>query len=370
MKKVLAFALCAAMGLATFSGCGSAAPSSSPAASGASSAAPSAAASSEAASAAPDKVYTIKLAYTPGSLPATDSPDIMYAEVFKKYVEENSKGAIKVDLYPSGQLGSAAETLQGVVGGSIEMSIIDASLINNIYEQAQVLSTPGIFNSVEECDAVINGDWGTSFRTLVREETGVNVLNMHSKGFRCFTTSNKELKTVGDAKGVTFRVMENPVSIKMVEALGAKAVPMPGSEMYVAMQNHVVDGQENPVLNIIQDKTYEVQKYLVLDQHMAGIMAYVMNDKFFNSLPEDLQGVIDAGAAAAMVEAQKVVSTKNTQGIQILEDKGMSVYEPTAEELEAWHKAVLEPCQAYIRSTLGDQAMDDLVGAIEAYRGK
>lgn len=365
MKKAVSMAVCAAIALAAFSGCGSSAPAAGSSAPAAGSAAPASSASS---ASEPGKVYTIKLSYTPGSLPAEDSPDIMYAEVFKKYVEENSGGALKVDLYPSGQLGSAAESLQGVVGGNIEMAIIDASLLNNLYDNGQVLSTPGLFNSVEECDAVINGDWGAGFKSAVKEKTGVNILNMHCKGFRCFTTSNKELKVVGDAKGVTFRVMENPVSIKMVEALGAKAVPMPGSEMYVAMQNGVVDGQENPILNIIQDKTYEVQKYLVLDEHMAGIMAYVMSDKFFAALPADLQKVITDGAAAAMPEAQKVVENKNTQGIQILKDNGMSIYEPTEAELADWHKAVFEPTQAYVRSTLGDQVMDELLAAIETYR--
>lgn len=319
-------------------------------------------------STAPGKVYTLKLAYTPGNIPATDSPDIMFAEVFKDYVEKNSNGALKVELYPSGQLGSAAESVQGVVGGNIEMSIIDVTLLNNLFDESQILSCPGMFASVEECDAVINGAWGEQFRSKVQEKTGIRVLSMHSKGFRNFTTSNKELKTVEDAKGVTFRVMESPVSIKMVEALGAKAVPMPGSEMYVAMQNGVVDGQENPVLNIIQDKTYEVQKYLVLDGHIAGIMSYVMNGKLYNSLPADLQKVIDDGAAAATPEAQKVVAAKNTAGVQVLRDYGMTVYEPTEAELAAWHAAVFEPTQAYLRQSLGDEPMDALISAIEAYR--
>ncbi len=324
--------------------------------------------SEQGAAPAPDKVYTFKLAYTPGNLPAADSPDIMFAEVFKEYVEEHSAGAIKVELYPSGQLGSAAESVQGVVAGNIEMSIIDVTLLNNLFEESQLLSCPGMFGSVEECDAILSGPWGEAFRDKVQDKTGIRILSMHSKGFRNFTTSNKELKTVGDAKGVTFRVMESPVSIKMVEALGAKAVPMPGSEMYVAMQNGVVDGQENPILNIIQDKTYEVQKYLVLDGHIAGIMGYIINGKLYDELPDSLRQVIEDGAATAMPEAQKVVETKNSEGVQILRDYGMIVYEPTEEELSDWHQSVFEPTQAYLRETLGDGPMDELVSAIESYR--
>ena len=226
-----------------------------------------------------------------------------------------------------------------------------------------------MFASPEECDAILAGDWGTDYVANVKKVTGIHILNMHCKGFRNFTTSNKELKVAADARGVTFRVMENPVSIKMVEALGAKAVPMPGSEMYLAMRNGVVDGQENPVLNIIQDKTYEVQKYLVLDGHMAGIMAYILNGALYDSLPAGIREAVDKAADIAMEEAKKVVAAKNSAGVQILRDYGMSVYEPTEAELAEWHSVVFGPTQQYIRSVLGDKAVDDLVEAIKKYRG-
>lgn len=311
----------------------------------------------------------IKLAYTPGNIPAIDSPDIMYAEVFKTEVEKNSDNAIKVTLYPSGQLGSAAESVQGVMGGYIDMSIIDLTLLNNLYDASQVLSTPGIFNSVEECDAILAGDWGKDFVKRVKDRTRIQILNLHSKGFRNFTTSNKELRLPEDARGVTFRVMESPVSIRMVEALGAKAVPMPGSEMYVAMANGVVDGQENPVLNIIQDKTYEVQKYLVLDGHIAGIMAYIMNGRLYDSLSPELKKAVDDAAAKAMESAKKVVETKNREGVQILRDHGMSVYEPTPEEIKKWHDAIFPATQEYVRSVLGNDVVDSLLDALKQYRG-
>lgn len=312
--------------------------------------------------------WNIKLAYTPGNLPASESPDIMYAEVFKKEIEARTGGRFAVTLYPSGQLGSAAETVQGVIGGYIDMSIIDISLLNNMYEPGQVLSAPGMFASPEECDAILAAEWGKNHIAKVKETTGMQIINMHCKGFRNFTTSKKELKVAADAAGVTFRVMENPVSIQMVEALGAKAVPMPGSEMYIAMRNGVVDGQENPVLNIIQDKTYEVQKYLVLDGHMAGIMAYLINGSLYDSLPADVRDAVNAAADIAMKEAQKVVAVKNAEGVQVLRDHGMSVYEPTEAELAEWHAVVFEPTQKYIRSIIGDESVDALVNAVKEYR--
>jgi C4-dicarboxylate-binding protein DctP len=249
------------------------------------------------------------------------------------------------------------------------MSIVDVALLNNLYEPSQVLFSPGMFNSVEECDAILDGDWGAKFKADFERQTGIRILSLHCKGFRNFTTSNKELRRAADAKGVTFRVQESPVSIKMVEALGAKAVPMPGSEMYVAMANGVVDGQENPVLNIIQDKTYEVQKYLVLDGHMPGIMAYIINGELYASPPDHLKTAVNEAADIATPEAKKVVENKNRDGIQILRNYGMSVYEPTAEEIEEWHSTMFEPVQVYMRSILGEATVNDLLNAIKARRG-
>ncbi len=314
--------------------------------------------------------YNIKLAYTPGNLPAADSPDIMYAEVFKKALEAKSNGAIEVTLYPSGQLGSAAESIQGVIGGYIDMTIVDMALLNTIYAPSQLPSSPGLFSSEAECDAILSGEWGNSFRAGFEAATRIHMLDMHAKGFRNFTTSNKELRTVADAAGVTFRVQESQLMIRMVEALGAKAVPMPGSEMYMAMRNGVVDGQENPVLNIIQDKTYEVQKYLVLDGHSAGIMCYIINGSLYAGFSNELKKAVDEASAEATVAAQKVVETKNREGVQILKDYGMSVYAPTADDLKAWHSTIFGPTQEYVRGELGDAVVDGLMQALKKQRGE
>ena len=297
---------------------------------------------------------------------AEDSPDIMFGDVFKEYVEENSNGQIKVELYPSGQLGTAEETLQGVISGTVELSVIDASLLGNIYEPVQALSTPGLFSSTDQANEVIQGEWGQSFMNDIGENVNVKLLGMHCKGMRCFTNNVRELRTPSDAAGITFRVMENTVSIRMVEAMDAIATPMSGSEMYSALETGVVDGQENPVINIVQDLTYEVQKYLTLDEHMAGFMAYIMNVDFYNNLPDDLKAVVDEGAAQATQAALDVVVNRSEECVQELKDYGMQVYEPTAEEKAEWQQVLFDGTVDYVRSVVGDEVMDGLVAAVEA----
>jgi len=315
-----------------------------------------------------EKVYRLKMAYTPTAMDPTESPDVMYGDVFKKYVEKESSGRIIVDIFPGGQLGSAAEMVQGVSSGAIELAVINISMLNNIYKPTMVLSIPGLFSSIEECNDVLNGDWGKSIFEDVKKISGIRIMNTGSNGFRHFTNNIREIKTMQDARGITFRVMENPVSVRMVESMGARAVPMPGSEMYMAMKTKVVDGQENPILNIIQDKTYEVQKYLTLDGHMASIMAYIINETAFSSMPEDLRNIVLEGSSLATEAANKVIETRNTEGLEFLKAQGMIITQPSEEALKFWHDTIFNATQSFVRSEIGDAVVDSLIKAIEDYR--
>lgn len=308
----------------------------------------------------------LKIALTQGDVGREESAEIMWVELFKEQVEANSD--ITVDIYPSSQLGTAAENIQGVVSNSIEMACVNMTMLNPIYPNSMVLSCPGMFASEEECDAVLAGEWGQAFFADMAEKTNVKMLTAISNGFRCFTTNKAPLSTVESAKGNVWRVMDSPVYIKMVEALGAKAVPMAGSEMYTAMQNGTIDGQENPVINILNDKTYEVQKYMVMDKHVASIVTFIISNAVFNNLTAEEQQVILDAAAYATPEAQRVIKTLNTAGMDTLREKGLEIYEPTAEELAAWHEAITGPCQEYVRGELGDEVVDGLTAAVAAAR--
>ena len=331
--------------------------------------APGGTAPADDAPATPDRTFNIMLAMTPGGMPRTDSPDIQWAYTFKEQVEANSGGAITVEIFPSGQLGTAAETIQGVIAGNIEMTIVDVALVSNVFPYAQLFTAPGVFASVEEFDAFALSPRGMQFREDLRATTGIQMLDMVCKGFRNFTTSNRELRVPEDARGVTFRTQESPIMIRMVEALGARAVPMPGSEMYVAMQQGVVDGQENPVLNIIQDLTYEVQTYLVLNGHVAGSMVFLINGRLYDEMGPELQAVVNEASAVAVAAAQEVIERRNREGVQILRDYGMTVYEPTVEELAMWREAVYGPTQEFLRETLGGDVVEEFSAALNTFRG-
>ena len=316
-----------------------------------------------------EEQVTIKLGYTHGTSNPEESDEVMYAQTFKEYVEANSD-SITVELYPGGTLGSQADTTGAVSAGTTEMTIQNSSQLNNYDPNTMIFSLPGAFRDIEETNKVLDSEWAMDLMDQSREITGIRVLGQSCTGMRCFTVSGNELRTVDDIAGLTFRVPESPIYNVILQELSANPVPMPSSEMYVAMQNHVVDGQENPIQNIVIDKTYEVQDWCVLDNHTPTVMSYMINDDFYNSLSDAQREVIDAAHAEAMAAAREVTQNLEASGIETLEANGMTVYEPTAEELEAWQAAYAPACEEYMREQLGDELVDQCIAQLAEIRGE
>lgn len=357
MKRLTAFALALSLCFA-LAGCGGNSSSK-----GSTSAEKSASSGSAAAA---EETFVLKLGMQQGNVDRSESAEVTWVERFKEEVEANSNGRITVEIYPSAQLGSQEDNVTSLINNSLEMTCVNSTILNSVSARTMVLACPALFANEEQCDAVLAGEWGQKFWDDVAADSGIRVLAAFCNGMRSFTTSNKELTTVDSAKGVTFRVMTSAVYEKMVEAIGANPVPMPGSEMYTAMQNGTVDGQENPPVNILNDKTYEVQKYLVLDKHVASVVTFDISESVWQSLPEDLQKVVADAAATVTPEAAAVCKTLNDNGVAKLEELGMSVYEPTEDELADWHDAMRGPCVEYVKGQLGDEIVDELLAAIEA----
>ncbi len=315
-----------------------------------------------------DDTYTIKIGYAPGGLDRTKSAEIMYAETFKEYVEEKSGGKIKVELYPSSSLGTENEVITAIAAGTVEMGIYDLSLLSNFAPNAQVFLMPGAFTNSDEVNKMIDSEWAQEFFAAQEATSGIKVLGGSSKGLRNFTSVKKEIKTVPDVKGMTFRVLGSQIYTVMVEALSATPVVMAGSEVYTAMQNGVIDGHENTITNILQDGTYEVHKFMVMDGHSPSVNIYYMSSAFFNKLPEDLQNVVMEANTYCIEKAREVVADITETGTQTFLDAGMTIYYPTDEELAEWHAAYQGPCEKFLRESLGDEFVEEFMTNLQAIR--
>ncbi len=315
-----------------------------------------------------DKAVTIKLGFTHSNPDREVDDEVMYAETFKEYVESKCD-SIKVELYPGSALGSQADTVGAVASGTVQMTIQNSSQLNNYDENSLIFGMPGIFTDIEETNKVVDSDWAEEILEDIAKNTGIRVLGNSCTGMRSFTCKGRELRTVEDAKGLTFRIPESAIYTEMVEAISANPVPMPSSEMYVAMQNGVVDGQENPIQNVVIDKTYEVQDWYVLDNHTPTVMSYMINDEFYNGLSENQKAVIDEANEEATKKARAVTEKLEASGIATLEENGMTVYIPTEEELKGWHDAYGPVCEKYMREEVGDELVDSLLDLLAEIRG-
>lgn len=320
------------------------------------------------ASEAPEKIYKIKLntSIAQGTS-REESADVCYAETFKEEVEKLSNGAIQVEMYYGNSLGSDSEVAAGLSNGSIEFLCTDITTISSYYEPSMVLSIPGVISSIEEANKLFESEWGTTMVEECAKTSGIRILSTVGKGFRNFTTVDKPLKTPEDMNGLTLRVINNPLYIEMVDSLSANAVPMSVSELYTALQNGVVDGHENAIPNILQDKTYELEKYLVLDAHTGSYFCGMISETFYQSLPDDLKEVVLEAGDRAKVKTMAVVDDIIKNGIETLKDNGVEIYEPTEEELKQWRAAYAENTLALAKEEMGEEVVEKFLEAVKKY---
>ena len=293
-----------------------------------------------------------------------ESVDIAYLQTFKEYIDAHSDGRIEFTIFYGNSLGSDADVCAGVSNGTIEFYVGDITTASSYYKPSLLFSIPGAVSSSEQASRLFESEWGTSFIEDCAGKTNIRILGVVSKGFRNFTTVDIPLEKPEDINGLTLRVLNNPLYIQMVESLGGNPVPLDISELYTALQNGIVDGHENAVPNILQDKTYELEKYLVLDGHTGAYLCGMISNTFFNSLPDDLKQVVldanDAAVAAANAVSQNII----TEGIETLRNNGVTVYEPTTEELSEWHAAYKDDCMEIAREQIGTEVVDGFVAAL------
>ncbi len=250
------------------------------------------------------------------------------ANYFKEELEKLYDGELKIDIYSNGALGGEREAAEGVKLGTIQMTCVTSDgALPAWVPDTQILSIPYLFETKEEAyrllDTVISEDLDPKF-----EAQGFKHLGFAELGFRHFTNNTKEIKTAADMKGLSIRVQEAPIWFALMNSLQCSGVPVAFNELYTALQQGMVDGQENPIGSIYSSKFNEVQKYLTLDGHTYAAGSMIMNLDFYNSLPQDLQEAIDEAAKISLARQREKIDEVENQYIEELKASGMIVTEP------------------------------------------
>ena len=316
MKKVLAMILAMLMLLAVFAGC--AAKTAPPAPAQTAEETKSETTSEEKED---DTVYKIDIA----DVYASEHIFALAMDQMAAEFNEASNGRLDVKTYHNSTLGSEKEQTDAVAANTLTMAIAGGGQIGNLYAPMYVFDAPFAISGNDHLQAVMDSELGKELNNGLTEATGIQLLGTLYAGKRFITTSNTPVYTPDDLKGLKIRVPDQPLSIANFKAFGAKPTPMAFAEVYLALQQGVVDGQENPLTQIMSAKFYEVQKYVSTSSHVTQCVFLMTNKEFMDTLPEDLRTLVVETAAKYCKEASETSVQYETDTLKELEGYGMTI---------------------------------------------
>jgi tripartite ATP-independent transporter DctP family solute receptor len=231
---------------------------------------------------------------------AVGHPIVTGGEKWAELVKQKSGGKMTVKVFANGVLGGDVQVLSAVQGGTVDFTSMNSGILQSQLKEFAVLDFPFLFNDGKEADAILDGPFGKKLTDLLPAK-GLVQLAFWELGFRQMTNSKHLINKVEDIAGLKIRVIQSPIYIDTFNTLGANAVPMPFTELYTAMEQKVIDGEENPFSVIESSKFYEVQKFLTITNHIYNPQSLLASKKTWDKLTKDEQNILMSTA----IEAQK-----------------------------------------------------------------
>jgi tripartite ATP-independent transporter DctP family solute receptor len=261
------------------------------------------------------------------------------ATKFKSSFEAKVAGKHKVDLFPNGQLGSEETTINSASMGTLDFSVLAVNNISPFSPSVGILTLPYVIQSAEEAKKLVTGEVGKELAANTVRDAGVRIVGWAFSGFRVLTNSKKPVKTLADLKGLKIRVPKNEIMIASYQAWGINPTPMAWSETFTALQQGVVDGQDNPYITVSSMKFNEVQKYITNIRYVFSLEPIIVGEGVFKKQPADVQkAILDAGAEATEHSFKWLAETEGRIKKE-LTAKGMQITDPADGEKEWISKA-------------------------------
>lgn len=297
---------------------------------------------------------------------AKGHPVILGMEKFGELLEKKTGGRLKVEVFPGGALGSDQANVSSLQGGTLEMAAMNSGIFASLEKEFAIYDFPFLFGNPKEADAVVDGPFGQNLHKKL-EAKGLVGLAYYELGFREITNSKRPIHKVEDIAGLKLRVIPNPINVDWVKALGANPTPLPFPELYSALEQGAVDGQENPVATIKGAKLYEVQKYMTLTNHQYNPQSVVMSRKFWDSLsPADQKAVQEAAAESKLY--QRTQSRAQLQaGIEDLRKGGMQINDLPPAEIAKFREK-MKPVIAKYSASVGESTVSEIMAEIAKAR--
>jgi C4-dicarboxylate-binding protein DctP len=294
-----------------------------------------------------------------------DSAQHVAALKYAELVKERTKGQVEVKVFPAQQLGTDPEMVQQAQMGTLEIVLPPTAKISGFAAQLQLADLPFLFPSKEICYQVLDGPVGDKLLALL-DAKGLKGVSFWESGFKQMT-ANKAIRKPEDFAGMKVRVMESPLLIAQYKQVKANPVPIDFAETYNALQQGVVDAQENPLVSIVNMKFYEVQKYTMLSNHGFLGYAFLFSKKVYDGLPADIQKIMrDTARELASFERQDT-ARREAGYIERIKKGGSQVVALTPEELQGFAKA-FRPVHQQFAKTIGEDLLNEAYAHIEKLR--
>ena len=289
-------------------------------------------------------------------------PQAEGAQKFADLVAQKSGNKIQVKLFPGGTLGGDVQTVSALQGGTIEMTVLNAGILSSQVKAFEVFDFPFLFATPQEADAVVDGPFGKGLFDKLAEKNLIG-LAYWELGFRNLTNSKRPITKVEDIAGLKIRVIQSPIYIDMFSALGAAPTPMPFPEVYPALEQKAVDGQENPFTLIRTSKFYEVQKHLAVTRHVYNPQAVLISKKLWDQLSPAEKKLIDDSADEAAKFQRELSRKQSDEALADLKKAGMQVTEFSPAEMQRLRdkvKPVIDKHTAAVGADVVKQVQDEI----------
>ena len=297
---------------------------------------------------------------------ATASPEDtvtqIFAEKFAEEVADLSDGKMKIQVYANSTLGGDRDLLETCADGDIPFVVQNTAPQVSFMSDLAVFDLPCVFDSLDDCRKKIDDPKFNSLISDVYTEGGYHLLGMADQGFRVMST-NKPVNSLADFKGQKIRTMENSYHLAFWKALGANPTPMSFSEVYIGLQQHTIDAQENPYEVIVSNNLYEQQDYIVETNHLPHLISLIVNDDFFKDLPENEQEIMTEAAQLATEYAREQSDARIADKVAVIEDSGTQIIklsDETRKEIREASQGVYDSIREKINPDIYNSYMDGI----------
>ena len=291
-----------------------------------------------------EESYTIRISHL---VPEEQSSHVAL-ETFKEKLESESDGRLKIELYPNGQLyASDREAIEAVQLGNVEMTLPAVAPLASFNKKFMVFDLPFLFNDNEAAYEALDGELGEQLLNDL-ENDDLKGLVFGENGFRHMSNNDGPIESPEDLKGLKLRTLENPLHTDTFKAFGANASPFAFGELYTALQQKTYDAMECPISLYYTNKFYEVQDYLTLSGHVYAATILLMNNDFYNELPEDLQTLVMEASEEFRTEQRILAQEQDIEFLDKLKESGMQVNDLSEEQRNEFRDAAKSVYDQYV----------------------